>query len=111
MHTPNINRYSNMKYNRCGNSGLMLPAISLGLWHNFGSTSPFDNSREMILGAFDMGITHFDLANNYGPEICTAEQTFGKVTECGKVPMANGAVKKHCLQVLTNRSSVWDLIM
>ncbi len=79
MHTPNKDRYSAMKYNRCGNSGLMLPAISLGLWHNFGSTSSYDNSREMILGAFDLGITHFDLANNYGPEIGTAEETFGKV--------------------------------
>ncbi len=79
MHTPNKDRYSTMKYNRCGNSGLMLPAVSLGLWHNFGSTSSFENSREMILGAFDLGITHFDLANNYGPEIGTAEETFGKV--------------------------------
>ncbi len=79
MYTPDINRYNTMKYNRCGNSGLMLPAISLGLWHNFGSTSSFDNSREMILGAFNLGITHFDLANNYGPEIGTAEETFGKI--------------------------------
>ncbi len=79
MYTPNKSRYSSMKYNRCGNSGLMLPAVSLGLWHNFGSTSSYDNSREMILGAFDLGITHFDLANNYGPEIGTAEETFGKV--------------------------------
>lgn len=79
MYTPDHNRYSQMKYNRCGNSGLLLPAISLGLWHNFGNTSPFENSREMILGAFDLGITHFDLANNYGPEIGTAEETFGKI--------------------------------
>lgn len=79
MHTPGKDRYSTMQYNRCGNSGLLLPAVSLGLWHNFGSTSSYDNSREMILGAFDLGITHFDLANNYGPEIGTAEKTFGKV--------------------------------
>ena len=68
-----------MKYNRCGNSGLFLPAVSLGLWHNFGGTAPYDRSREMVLGAFDMGITHFDLANNYGPPIGSAEETFGKI--------------------------------
>jgi len=68
-----------MHYRRCGRSGLMLPAVSLGLWHNFGSVDPFENSREMILGSFDLGITHFDLANNYGPAPGSAEETFGKV--------------------------------
>ena len=68
-----------MPYRRCGRSGLMLPAISLGLWQNFGSLRPFAGSREMILRAFDLGITHFDLANNYGPEPGTAEETFGKI--------------------------------
>ncbi len=79
MYTPIENRYKNMKYNRCGKSGLMLPAVSLGLWHNFGSEAPFHRARQMILGAFDLGITHFDLANNYGPEIGTAEENFGKI--------------------------------
>ncbi len=79
MYTPNFERYNNMKYNRCGNSGLMLPAVSLGLWHNFGGFNVTENQREMILGAFDMGITHFDLANNYGPPIGSAEENFGKI--------------------------------
>lgn len=73
------NRYVNMKYNRCGNSGLLLSIVSLGLWHNFGGTSTYENIRKMILGSFDMGITHFDLANNYGPPIGSAEENFGKV--------------------------------
>lgn len=79
MYIANKDRYSNMKYNRCGNSGLFLPIVSLGLWHNFGGTAPYERSREMVLGAFDMGITHFDLANNYGPPIGSAEETFGKI--------------------------------
>ncbi len=79
MYIANKDRYQNMLYKRCGNSGLMLPRISLGLWHNFGGLKPYENSREMILGAFDMGITHFDLANNYGPPIGSAEETFGTV--------------------------------
>jgi len=73
------NRNDNMKYNRCGKSGIKLPAISLGLWHNFGSVDVYNNSRDILLTAFDMGITHFDLANNYGPDPGTAEETFGKV--------------------------------
>jgi Predicted oxidoreductases (related to aryl-alcohol dehydrogenases) len=68
-----------MRYNRCGASGLKLPAISLGLWHNFGSVDVFENSRAMLLHAFDLGITHFDLANNYGPLPGSAEETFGQV--------------------------------
>lgn len=72
-------RYETMKYNRCGKSGLFLPAMSLGLWHNFGNTSDFTNCREMLLESFDRGITHFDLANNYGPEAGSAEETFGRV--------------------------------
>ena len=78
----NKTRYDNMLYNRCGKSGLMLPAMSLGMWHNFGSHSVFENSKEMMLAAFDRGITHFDLANNYGPEAGTAEETFGKIIQC-----------------------------
>ena len=72
-------RYDAMKYNRTGRSGLMLPAISLGLWHNFGGVDVFENGRKILLRAFDAGITHFDLANNYGPPPGSAEENFGKV--------------------------------
>ncbi len=72
-------RYDSMKYNRCGQSGLKLPAISLGLWHNFGGVDTLENSRRLIWCAFDLGITHFDLANNYGPPPGSAEETFGKI--------------------------------
>jgi len=68
-----------MKYNRCGKSGLLLPVVSLGLWHNFGSVDVFDNGRAIVRRAFDRGITHFDLANNYGPEPGSAEENFGKI--------------------------------
>jgi L-glyceraldehyde 3-phosphate reductase len=78
-YTPSANRYDEMKYNRCGNSGLMLPAISLGLWHNFGTVDVFENWRSIIQRAFDKGITHFDLANNYGPLPGSAEDNFGKI--------------------------------
>lgn len=78
-YTPNENRYEKMKYNRCGNSGLMLPAISLGLWHNFGGINVFENQRELVRKAFDLGITHFDLANNYGPPPGSAEENFGRI--------------------------------
>ena len=79
MYSPNLDRYNSMKYNRCGSSGVKLPAISLGLWHNFGSIDSFANARAMMHRAFDVGITHFDLANNYGPDPGTAEETFGKI--------------------------------
>lgn len=79
MYVANPDRYSEMKYNRCGKSGLLLPAVALGLWHNFGDKSDYRNIREMLTGAFDMGITHFDLANNYGPAPGAAEINFGKV--------------------------------
>lgn len=72
-------RYERMPYRRAGRSGLRLPAVSLGLWHNFGSVDPFDNGRAIVLRAFDLGITHFDLANNYGPEPGSAEETFGRI--------------------------------
>lgn len=78
---PSKHRYNDMTYNRCGNSGLKLPAISLGLWQNFGSVDDFDNAKKMIHRAFDRGITHFDLANNYGPEPGTAEENFGKMLQ------------------------------
>lgn len=73
------NRYDSMKYNRCGKWGLKLPAVSLGLWHNFGGIDNFENSRAMLHRAFDLGITHFDLANNYGPPPGSAEENFGKI--------------------------------
>ena len=72
-------RYDKMKFNRCGKSGLMLPAISLGLWHNFGGVDQFENSQKIVRMAFDNGITHFDLANNYGPPLGSAEENFGHI--------------------------------
>lgn len=78
-YTANNKRYDKMKYNRCGNSGLLLPAISLGLWHNFGGIDVYENGRNMVRRAFDLGITHFDLANNYGPPYGSAEETFGRI--------------------------------
>jgi L-glyceraldehyde 3-phosphate reductase len=72
-------RYDGMRYNRCGRSGLKLPAISLGLWHNFGGVDILENCRAMLRRAFDLGITHFDLANNYGPPYGSAEETFGTI--------------------------------
>lgn len=79
MYQASEKRYDTMQYNRCGKSGLLLPAISLGFWHNFGSTGVYDNMRNMCFTAFDNGITHFDLANNYGPEYGSAEKNFGKI--------------------------------
>ena len=76
---PSENRYDVMRYNRCGKSGLKLPPISLGLWYNFGGVDTFENSRAMVRRAFDLGVTHFDLANNYGPPIGSAEETFGQI--------------------------------
>lgn len=74
---PSSTRYDSMTYNRCGNSGLLLPALSLGLWHNFGGVDDFKNARRIVRHAFDKGITHFDLANNYGPPPGSAEENFG----------------------------------
>ena len=76
---PDPTRYQTMRYKRCGRSGLKLPAVSLGLWHNFGGVDTYTNSRAMALRAFDLGITHFDLANNYGPPPGSAEETFGQI--------------------------------
>ena len=76
-------RYEKMEYNRCGNSGLKLPAVSLGLWHNFGTTANFENMKNMCTTAFDCGITHFDLANNYGPVYGAAEENFGRILKWG----------------------------
>jgi len=79
-------RYDSMSYRRCGRSGLRLPALSLGLWHNFGGVDNLSNSRAMLCRAFDLGITHFDLANNYGPPPGSAEETFGRVLETDLKP-------------------------
>ncbi|ANW96011.1 L-glyceraldehyde 3-phosphate reductase [Wenyingzhuangia fucanilytica] len=76
---PNPDRYQNMQYNRCGNSGILLPKISLGLWHNFGFYDSFENARNVLKKAFDLGITHLDLANNYGPPYGSAEENFGRI--------------------------------
>lgn len=78
---PSNDRYDSMVYNRCGKSGLKLPAISLGLWHNFGGEDLYENGRAMIRRAFDLGITHFDLANNYGPPAGLAEENFGSILQ------------------------------
>lgn len=79
MYTASANRYDTMPYRRCGRSGLKLPAVSLGLWHNFGGVYSFENMRELLRTAFDLGITHFDLANNYGPPPGSAEENFGRI--------------------------------
>ena len=84
MYTASKERYTAMEYNRCGNSGLMLPKVSLGLWHNFGDTSKFENMRQLCFTAFDNGITQFDLANNYGnPYNGSAEENFGRILDRG----------------------------
>ncbi len=79
QYTPDPGRYEALPYARCGRSGLMLPRISLGLWHNFGGVDPLENQRAMLRRAFDLGITHFDLANNYGPPPGSAEENFGRL--------------------------------
>ncbi len=79
MYIPSENKYTQMKYNRCGRSGVKLPVISLGLWHNFGGVDVYENYRKIIWKAFDLGITHFDLANNYGPPPGSAENNFGRI--------------------------------
>jgi L-glyceraldehyde 3-phosphate reductase len=78
-YTPSAQRYDSMTYRRSGRSGLKLPAISLGLWHNFGATRPYENGRAIVRRAFDRGVTHFDLANNYGPPYGSAEENFGRI--------------------------------
>ncbi|MCF7808257.1 MAG: aldo/keto reductase [Candidatus Marinimicrobia bacterium] len=101
MYTPDENRYSNMSYGRCGVSGIKLPKISLGLWHNFGATDDYEKARTMIHRAFDLGITHFDLANNYGPPYGSAETTFGKIL---KASMA-----QYRDELLISTKAGWDM--
>ena len=86
MYTPAKERYTTMEYNRCGRSGLLLPKISLGLWHNFGDASDYENMRQLCFTAFDNGITQFDLANNYGPAYGSAEKNFGRILKEDLMP-------------------------
>ena len=86
MYIANEQRYDTMQYRRCGKSGVQLPAISLGLWHNFGGVDTFENGRAMVRRAFDLGITHFDLANNYGPPPGSAESNFGEILRLDFAP-------------------------
>ena len=79
VYQANTTRYQTMEYRSCGHSGLKLPAISLGLWHNFGDETRVETSRQLLRHAFDLGITHFDLANNYGPPPGSAESNFGRI--------------------------------
>jgi L-glyceraldehyde 3-phosphate reductase len=94
-------RYDDMRYNRCGSSGLKLPAISLGLWHNFGGVDTFENARAMVLRAFDLGITHFDLANNYGPPPGSAEETFGAILKKDLAPYRD--------ELVISTKAGWDM--
>ena len=87
-YTADENRYNSIEYRKCGDSGLKLPAVSLGLWHNFGDNADYDNMCQMCFTAFDKGITHFDLANNYGPAAGAAETNFGKI-------LSNHMKQKH----------------
>jgi L-glyceraldehyde 3-phosphate reductase len=94
-------RYNNFSYIRCGNSGLKLPPVSLGLWHNFGGCDIFENSREMVLRSFDLGITHFDLANNYGPPYGSAEETFGQIMKKDLKPYRD--------ELIISSKAGWDM--
>jgi L-glyceraldehyde 3-phosphate reductase len=98
---PSQTRYDNMRYNRCGCSGLKLPAISLGLWHNFGGVDVFENCRAMLRRAFDLGITHFDLANNYGPPYGSAEETFGQIFRKDFIPYRD--------ELVISSKAGWDM--
>ncbi|HSB65606.1 MAG TPA: L-glyceraldehyde 3-phosphate reductase [Anaerolineales bacterium] len=100
-YTPLQTRYDGMRYNRCGRSGLKLPAISLGLWHNFGGVDVLENCRTMLRRAFDLGITHFDLANNYGPPYGSAEETFGRLFKMDFVPYRD--------ELVISSKAGWDM--
>ncbi len=92
FYSPDSKRYDSMTYRRCGKTGLKISAVSLGLWHNFGSVNVYDNARAMAQTAFDLGITHFDLANNYGPEPGSAEITFGRILKQDLLPFRDELV-------------------
>ncbi|MFZ0361711.1 MAG: L-glyceraldehyde 3-phosphate reductase [Terriglobales bacterium] len=101
MYVADKNRYDSMQYRRTGRSGLKLPAVSLGLWHNFGGVDQFDNSRAMLRRAFDLGITHFDLANNYGPPYGSAEETFGQILKKDFLPYRD--------ELIISTKAGWDM--
>ena len=101
MYLSNDNRYDAMQYRRSGRSGIKLPAISLGLWHNFGGVDNFENSRAMLRRAFDLGITHFDLANNYGPPYGSAEETFGEIFKKDFLPYRD--------ELIISTKAGWDM--
>ena len=98
---PSSTRYDNMLYRRCGRSGVQLPAISLGLWHNFGGVDTFENGRAMARRAFDLGVTHFDLANNYGPPPGSAEESFGKILDMDLRPFRD--------ELVISTKAGWDM--
>ncbi len=98
---PSEHRYQSMRYNRCGRSGLKLPAISLGLWHNFGGIDDFEMARAMVFRAFDLGITHFDLANNYGPPYGSAEETFGRILR--------DELRRYRDELIISTKAGWDM--
>jgi L-glyceraldehyde 3-phosphate reductase len=101
VYSPLENRYQAMQYRRCGYSGIQLPAISLGLWHNFGGVDVLENSRSMLRRAFDLGVTHFDLANNYGPPYGSAEETFGQVMRMDLRPYRD--------ELIISTKAGWDM--
>ena len=101
MYVANDKRYAAMQYRRSGRSGIQLPAISLGLWHNFGGVDNFENSRAMLRRAFDLGITHFDLANNYGPPYGSAEETFGQILKKDFLPYRD--------ELIISTKAGWDM--
>jgi L-glyceraldehyde 3-phosphate reductase len=101
MYVAQDNRYDSMQYRRSGRSGIKLPAISLGLWHNFGGVDTFENSRAMLRRAFDLGITHFDLANNYGPPYGSAEETFGQILKKDFLPYRD--------ELIISTKAGWDM--
>jgi L-glyceraldehyde 3-phosphate reductase len=101
VYVANEKRYDSMQYRRSGRSGIQLPAVSLGLWHNFGGVDNFENSRAMLRRAFDLGITHFDLANNYGPPYGSAEETFGRILKKDFLPYRD--------ELIISTKAGWDM--
>jgi L-glyceraldehyde 3-phosphate reductase len=101
LYQPSEQRYDTMQYRRCGKSGVRLPAISLGLWHNFGGVDTFENSRDLVRRAFDLGITHFDLANNYGPPPGSAESNFGEILRLDLKPWRD--------ELIISSKAGWDM--
>ncbi len=101
MYVADSHRYDSMQYRRCGRSGIQLPAISIGLWHNFGGVDNFENSRAMLRRAFDLGITHFDLANNYGPPYGSAEENFGSIFRKDFLPYRD--------ELIISTKAGWDM--